>query len=156
MTSHVHYSECPQAYRFVTREQFGLDTGIVRPGEMEVGTDYIRLQPGGLLIIAAGFLWDGASGPIKQTPDVIRGSLVHDALYALMRRRLLPQSWRARADDLLREMCIVDGMPRWQADMVHAAVSARGSVYAAPEEPKPVLVAPVPVVYPSAAEQIAP
>ena len=156
MSSHVHYSECPRLYRFVTREQFEMDTGILRSGEQEIGTDFIRLQPGGLLTIAAGFLWDGASGPIKQTPDLMRGSLVHDALYTLMRAGLLAMSWRPRADALLREMCVTDGMPRWQADMVHAAVSMRGSIYAEPETPRPVLVAPVPVVYPSAAEQVAP
>lgn len=156
MISQVHYSQYPRRYRFVTVERFEIGTGIVRPDEAEVGNAYVRLRPDGLLIISAGYAWDGASGPIKQTPDVIRGSLCHDALYQCMREGLLPISWRPLADLILREMCVADGMPRWQAEMVHAAVTNFGSVFALPEPPAPVLVAPVPVVYPSAAEMEAP
>ncbi len=156
MTSQVSYSLFPRRYRFVTAERFEIGTGIVRPDEAEVGNAYVRLRPDGLLIISAAYAWDGASGPIAQGPDIVRGSLAHDALYQLMREGLLPLSWRPLADLLLREMCVADGMPRWQAEMVHAAVSMFGSVFAAPEKPLPVLVAPVPVVYPSSAEQVAP
>jgi hypothetical protein len=156
VTSHVRYQPFPRRYRFITAERFLIATGILRPNEGEIGNAFVRLTPGGILIIAASYAWDGASGPIAQTPDVIRGSLVHDALYQLMREGLLEGGWRRMADMLLREMCVTDGMPRWQAEMVHAAVSSFGSLYAAPEEPKPVLVAPVPVTYPSTADWIAP
>lgn len=156
MISQVRYYLFPRDYRFITAERFEVEAGIVRPGEAEVGNSYVRLRPDGLLIIAAGYAWDGASGPIAQSADVIRGSLVHDSLYQLMRESLLPVSWRAHADNLLRDMCIADGMPHWQAQMVHAAVSTFGGVFAAPEKPLPVLVAPVPVSYPSSAELIAP
>lgn len=156
MSTHVRYVPFPRRYRFQTAEPFAIETSIVRPGEPGIGNAFVQLTSGGLLAIAAGYAWDGASGPIAQTPDVIRGSLVHDALYQLMREGLLPVMWRPVADELLREMCVTDGMPRWQADMVHAAVAKFGGRFADPEQPQPVLTAPVPLVLPSLADWIAP
>jgi len=40
---------------------------------------------------------------------------VHDALYQLMRLKLLPASLRETADMLLRRICIEDGMCRLRA-----------------------------------------
>ena len=157
MASHVFYFEFerPHVYLFELAQPFELQTAI-RPGEAVLGNAFVTLAPEGVLRISAGYAWDGASGPIKQTPDVIRGSLVHDSLYQLMRDCGLPSTWRAAADDLLRELCIADGMPRWQAALVHAAVDRFGARYARPPKQRQVLVAPVPVTFPSTSDWSAP
>lgn len=150
----VAYFKLPARYRFAVAQPFELDTGITL--DSDVGNAFVRLGAAGRLFIAAGYAWDGASGPIAQTTDIIRGSLVHDALYQLMREGLLGQQWRMHADALLREMCVTDGMPRWQAEMVHAAVSAFGERYSVPPPPPSVLIAPVPIVPITTADWIAP
>lgn len=159
--SHVFFFEVdrPRIYLFEVAQPFEFDTGICRPGEPQLGNAFVTLDPEGVLRIAAGYAWDGASGPIAQTPDVIRGSLVHDGLYQLMRECGLPAVWRATADDLLRAICISDGMPRWQAALVHAAVDTFGARHARPPKPRQVRqvrIAPVPVTLPSTSDWSAP
>jgi len=50
-----------------------------------VGNDFVYLGKSGMLVIRKGYAWDGPSGPTVDTRDSLRGSLVHDALYQLMR-----------------------------------------------------------------------
>lgn len=108
--------------------------------ERFVYTPFIRLESDGTISITAGYAWDGPSGPTIDTPDFMRGSLVHDALYQLIREGHLPQAARAQADETLREICLEDGMPRVRADYVYAAVRAFGGMAAS--RPVPVLKAP--------------
>lgn len=76
-----------------------------------VHNNYIYLYASGWLCVCATYAWDGPSGPTIDTPNFMRGSLFHDALYQLMREGLLPQSCRKAADELLRVHCREDGMP---------------------------------------------
>ena len=126
-------------YRFQLVEPVQIKTGIkaVCPGNTFVG-----LNADGVLTLAAGYAWDGASGPIKQDATVIRASLVHDGLYQLMRDEGLPLEHRDAADKLLRTMCEEDGMPGWQAWLVYLAVKTFGARFADPSSRKPVLEAP--------------
>ena len=80
-----------------------------------VRTEYIELRYDGQLTLRKGYAWDGPSGPTIDTKNFMRGSLVHDALYQLMRLKLLPASLRETADMLLRRICIEDGMCRLRA-----------------------------------------
>jgi len=57
----------------------------------------------------------------------MRGSLVHDGCYQLMREKLLPARKRRPADELLRLICLEDGMSRVRADYVFHAVRAFGA-----------------------------
>ena len=58
-----------------------------------------RLNTKGHLIIKRSYAWDGPSGPTIDTKNFMRGSLVHDALYQLMRHEhLSSDEWRAVAD----------------------------------------------------------
>ena len=132
----VYYRD---GYRFQLVEPFQAQTGIkvACPGNTFVG-----LAQDGTLTLAAGYAWDGASGPIKQDGTVIRASLVHDGLYQLMRDEGLASEHRDAADKLLRAMCKEDGMPGRQAWLVYLAVRTFGARFADPSSRKPILEAP--------------
>jgi hypothetical protein len=88
---------------------------------------------GGVLIVAAGYAWDGASGPTWDSGDSMRASLVHDAIYQLIRQGILPKSVRRPADGLMRRICIEDGMWRWRALLWWAGVRGFGWMHVKPE-----------------------
>lgn len=145
----IEYEQCEQ-FRLRAAAQFS--TVIT---EACAGNKWVGLAADGALTIAAGFTF-AASGPIKQDATVLRGALAHDALYMLMRECGLSLRWRRAADELLRDICIRDGMPEWQARMVYVTVRAYGQQYADGSWQRPVLIAPAPVVQSSLAEWVAP
>ena len=98
----------------------------------------VQINAAGKLLIKTGYSWDGPSGPTIDTKNFMRGSLVHDALYQLMREGVLEQYDRKRADDILREICRADGMSRLRAWGVYHAVRKFGAGSARPD----MLVAP--------------
>ena len=91
----------------------------------------ISLKEGSLTVYAE-YAWDGPSGPTIDTANFMRGSLVHDALYQLMRRGLLPQSEREGADKAIRDLCIEDGMSRVRAWWVYQSLRLGGGAAAKP------------------------
>ena len=102
---------------------------------------WCSLSERGLLIVRAGYAWDGPSGPTIDTPDFMRGSLAHDALYQLMREGALPQTCREAADKLLRDICREDGMGAIRAWYVYQGVR-RYAAYAATKREAAVMRAP--------------
>ncbi|MDB5967919.1 MAG: hypothetical protein JWQ90_369 [Hydrocarboniphaga sp.] len=101
-----------------------------------IATPFIKLSADGLLKIGKDYAWDGPSGPSFDTLNFMRGSLVHDALYQLMRMEHLDyQIHREAADDELRDICIEDGMPKVRAWWVHKGVRLGGKSSAQPPEP---------------------
>ena len=111
--------------------------------EQDVDTEFIRLERDGHLLVKRGYAWDGPSGPTLDTRNFMRGSLVHDALYQLMRQEHLSfVRWREVADRELRRMCLEDGMSRLRAWWVYRAVRIGGGPSASPESAKPIRVAP--------------
>lgn len=87
------------------------------PEESIIGACYgfVDFFATGKLVIRKGYAWDGASGPTWDTPDCKRGSLVHDALYQLIREEYLPMDpWRLYADLSLKKILTEDGMPWWR------------------------------------------
>ena len=80
--SMVKYSK---GYKFLLRESVSVACDI----PISCGIDkYITLDAG-VLTIHAGYAWDGASGPVVDTVNSIRATLVHDAVYQLMREMVL-------------------------------------------------------------------
>jgi hypothetical protein len=93
---------------------------------------YIKLDTNGNLEICRFYAWDGPSGPAIDTKNFMRGSLVHDALYQLMRQKRISIKNREYADDLLRQICIEDGMSRFRAWYVHKGVRIFSAPFARP------------------------
>ena len=56
----------------------------------------------------------------------MRGSLVHDALYRLIRQELLPSRLREKADQILYDICREDGMSKHWAEYVYNAARVFG------------------------------
>ena len=105
-------------------------------------TEFLSLSVDGLLIVKAGYAYDGPSGPTKDTPDSMRGALVHDALYELMRRGLISEDWRDEADEEFYRILREDGMDRARAKVWYYGVRAFAAGCADPENKREVHVAP--------------
>jgi hypothetical protein len=89
--------------------------------------EFITITTDNYLLIKAGYAWDGPSGPTVDTSNFMRGSLVHDALYQLMRDGILsPLLFREDADKLLRTLCLEDGMSSIRAWWVYNGVRLGG------------------------------
>lgn len=109
----------------------------------QIKTKYIVLTKAGKLTIKHGYAWDGPSGPTIDTLNFMRGSLVHDALYQLMREGYLSNHrHREFADRLLQAMCKEDGMTSLRAWWVYQGVRLGGGPAADPANNKPVVKAP--------------
>lgn len=108
-----------------------------------IDTDYLALTLDGRLTVKKGYAWDGPSGLTIDTKNFMRGSLVHDALYQLMRNGFISRKrWRKAADKELRKICLEDGMSRVRAWWVYRAVRLFGGPAASKEMKKVVQVAP--------------
>ena len=84
----------------------------------------------GELGFARGYAWDGPSGPTIDTKNFMRGSLVHDALYQLMREGRISEDYRKLADKTLYDICRADGMSWVRAKFVYHAVRMFGGKHA--------------------------
>jgi hypothetical protein len=108
-----------------------------------IQTPYICLDMVGELLVKEGYAWDGPSGPTLDTLNFMRGSLVHDALYQLMRERCLDHLvHRVTADRVLRDMCLADGMWRLRAWWVYLGVRWFADFAADPAVKHPLTYAP--------------
>jgi len=128
-------------YKYQTVEEYSVQVSVTPVADID--TDYIRLNTRGWLIISKGYAWDGPSGPAPDSPDFMRGSLVHDALYQLMRHDVIDRKvWRKTADQDFRRICREDGMCRIKAWAAYWAVRLCGADSASRELRREVQVAP--------------
>jgi hypothetical protein len=136
--SHIEYRS---GYKYQLARDYGVKVSV-RP-DRDIDTEFIRLTTGGMLFVRKGYAWDGPSGPTVDTDNFMRGSLVHDALYQLMRNRHLSDArWRDEADLELKRMCIEDGMSSIRAWWVHRGVRVGGGPAADPAAAKEIHTAP--------------
>jgi hypothetical protein len=110
--------------------------------EKDINTDFVTLTLAGTILINKGYAWDGPSGPTFDTKSFMRGSLVHDALYQLIRLGHLDADQKDVADRLLREMCIEDGMSSIRAWWVYNAVRKFGGAATMPSGEAEIQAAP--------------
>jgi hypothetical protein len=124
-----------RSYKYQVMHEYKVKIDIKPDKDLEY--KYMSLSTGGTLTIREGYAWDGPSGPTIDTPNFMRGSLVHDVLYQIMRLGGLDhKEYRKRADEILREMCVEDGMSTIRAWYVYQAVWWFGESSAAPR-PEP-------------------
>ena len=129
-----------EGYKYQLAAEYTTSVDIL-PQE-PIATAFIALDRDGMLTIRDGYAWDGASGPAIDTTNFMRGSLVHDALYQLMRKRYIGQEHRKTADDILRRICREDGMSAIRAWWVYQGVRFGGGPAADPDNDNPILTAP--------------
>lgn len=139
MVDCIHYRS---GYEYQLKKTVTLSTRI-RPDEEVVIDGFVRLGVNGALEIRNGYAWDGPSGPSIDTRNFMRGSLVHDALYQLMREADLDKAtWRKTADEELVRFCGLDGMSRVRRWWVLKAVRRFADLAASPASRKPISRAP--------------
>ncbi len=115
---------CKLRYRELEGYEYDLDKCVTYPTSIPgiVDTKYLKLKKG-VLSMLKGYAWDGPSGPTIDTKSFMRGSLIHDALYQLMREGYIDRKkWRKEADLLLRKICLEDGMSKFRAWYVYHSV----------------------------------
>ena len=127
--------------KYQLKETYAVAIGL-RP-TAPIDTEYIDLDCDGNLTIVEGYAWDGPSGPTIDTLTFMRGSLVHDALYQLMRESHLDNNqYREAADRILQKICKEDGMWSLRAWWVYHGVRLFADPAADPADKRPVTHAP--------------
>jgi hypothetical protein len=128
-------------YKYQLKRTYTVGIPVIPPAAIH--TEYISLAINGELTLKEGYAWDGPSGPTIDTRSFMRGSLVHDALYQLMREGRLPnEEYREAADKALQMICKEDGMWSVRAWWVYHGVRLFGNPAADPADQRPVKYAP--------------
>ena len=117
-----------RVYKYTLAKQYIFETQWYNAPE--INTRFIQLNKQGQLFIHAAYSWDGASGPMPDFTSIMRASLIHDALYQLIREQHLPSSYRLAADRLLHALCLADGMNPILAHWVYFCVRCFGRKHA--------------------------
>ena len=139
MVECIHYQS---GYKYQLKRAVSIQTELQPDGDKAIG-DFVKLGADGLLELRNGYAWDGPSGPTIDTKTFMRGSLVHDALYQLMRAGVLDaEQWRKPADKELKRLCGIDGMNPLRAAWVYLAVQWFARKAASEEGRKPMHAAP--------------
>jgi hypothetical protein len=131
----IHYRNL-WGYKYQLAVTYAVKIPIQPKTVLVIPGGWVSLTTEGVLRIEKGYCWDGPSGPTIDTRNFMRGSLVHDALYQLMRLMLLNASYRKAADELLRQHCIEDGMSRIRAAWLYRGLRMFAA-FAAKPSPDP-------------------
>jgi len=129
-----------KGYKYQLAADYTVEVGIFPP--KSIACQWCMLSNNGFLTILEGYAWDGASGPTIDTKSSMRGSLVHDVLYQLIRLGKLDISWREKADDILHNICVEDGMNHARAELWEEMVSMFAGSAAKHDAEPPILEAP--------------
>ena len=105
-------------YKYQVAEAFHYQTDIFP--ETELTGQFMRLSTNGILTLLPGYASDGPSGPTFDTKSFMRAAFVHDALYQFIREGA--DISRKKADEILRRICIEDGMWKVRAWWVYQGV----------------------------------
>jgi hypothetical protein len=126
-------------YKYQLQDDYEAFISLCPP--QDIVTEWVSLYTNGLLKIRHGYAWNGADWAF-DTDEFMRGSLVHDALYQLLRELYLAAVYRDAADRVLQEICLEDGMWALRAWWVYQGVRFGAGPAADPANTRPVLVAP--------------
>lgn len=104
---------------------------------------FIKLDLEGNLTVRSGYAWDGPSGPVVDTKENLRASLVHDALYQLMRNESISaKDYKDDADVLFKDICIEDGVSEIIAKVYYLGLKLAGEPSTNPRNKKKIKKAP--------------
>ena len=125
-----HKYELVKPYPYYTGfDKLGTEVKIKK----KIRIDYLALETNGFLKFEKGFAWDGPTNPGIDTLNTMRGSLVHDGIYRLIRQGgLKSDPYRILADKLLRKICREDGMFWFRALYIYIGVRLFGCSSARP------------------------
>ncbi|MCP3926983.1 MAG: DUF1353 domain-containing protein [Desulfobacterales bacterium] len=118
-------------YKYTLHSDFQYPTKIKVITPKDLG--FLQIDSNGYLLIKSGYSWDGPSGPAFDTINFMQGSLVHDALYQLIREGVIEQSQRKKADNILKEICRKDGMSKMRVWWVYYGVRFGGKKAVKPD-----------------------
>lgn len=137
--THIYYRS---GYKYQLAENYTIKTTIKPKKDIE--SQFIDMNKDGTLSIKSGYAWDGTSGPIIDDNHNQRASLVHDALYQLMRqKKLSPRSaYKDKADRLFQKLCKQDGVLSPLADLYYQSLKRYGDPAADPKNAKEIQKAP--------------
>ncbi len=137
----IHSSSIEVDTKYQLASDYSIKTSI-RP-KKPVDGKFIKLDKTGHLTVVEGYAWDGPSGPVIDTKENLRASLVHDALYQLMRNRhLTAKAHKDKADKLFKKICIEDGVRRATAHIYYLGLKLGGKPHTDPKNRKKVHRAP--------------
>ena len=103
-------------YKYQLAEAYQIKIAI-KP-HSHITPEYIDLDTQGNPEVKIGYARDGPSGPVKDTKENLRASLIHDALYQLMRNKeLSARTHRKAADQLFKDICKEDGVSKYWASI---------------------------------------
>ena len=136
--SKIQYRE---GYKYQLASSYSINVDIYPTRDID--TEFLSMELGSTtLSIRKGYAWDGPSWPAIDTKNFMRGSLVHDALYQLIREGLLSIEHRGTADSILRRICKEDGMSTIRAWWVFWGVRLGGGPAASADGERSILEAP--------------
>ena len=125
-------------YKYQLMIEYTHATNLRIDEDLAAVDDFVRLTKKGEITLKKTYAWDGPSGPTIDTKNFMRGSLVHDGLYQLMRDGLLDhERYREDADKILRAICEEDGMSKVRAWYVYQSVRLFGGSAAEPRPREP-------------------
>ncbi len=117
-----------RSWKYQVRNDYKVNTPVIGFTHKSM---FLELDNDGLLTVKHGYCWDGPSGPTWDSKNAMRGSLVHDAFYQMMRNGIVPQKWRPIVDELFHTMIVEDKMGGFRAWYFHRAVRMFGGKAAA-------------------------
>lgn len=126
-----HRAQRQPIYRLLTKHV--VNTGI-RDYAIETPGGGVTLNKKGVLTIRPGYWWDGPSGTVRDTGREMLWSLVHDALYDLLREGGVVgdearHDFRLATDNLMYWMMLQSGVPKGKAKTRYLAVRKSGERY---------------------------
>ena len=128
-------------YKYQLASSYKINTSI-KPN-LDINTEFINLDTCGNLVVRKGYAWDGPSGPVIDTEENMRASLVHDALYQLMRNEeLSARAYRKSADQLFKDICKEDGVSNFRASAYYKSLRKFGRPAASQQNKKQIHRAP--------------
>jgi hypothetical protein len=123
MNDHIHYFKIGNAYQ-LQDEEYSLIVDIAPIADIHTPlVSLVREGDKARLTIRRFFCWDGCSGPTIDDDTNMRGCMIHDALYYLLRMGMLDLGWRYAVDRELYKAMLQDCAPRFRATYYQWAVN---------------------------------